>query len=154
MSSTVGQTEAGYLSLADCLAISPFARFLNIQPRIDADCVVLKLCFAEHHIGNPMIRALHGGIVASLCELSASTLLAFRTRATSMPRTLSHNISYLRSTIAADCYAQASVERIGRRTATLSARAWQEDVENPVAISRLTFRTKGVFDVSDRNPPD
>jgi len=110
MSSTVGQTEAGYLSLTDCLAISPFARFLNIQPRIDADCVVLKLCFAEHHIGNPMIRALHGGIVASLCELSPSSLLAF-TRATSMPRTLSQNISYLRSTIAADCYAQALVER-------------------------------------------
>ncbi len=136
------QTKAGQFFLAEFLAISPFARFLTIEPQFAADCLVLKLCFAEHHIGNPMIRALHGGIVASLCELSASSMLAFQTGATSMPKTLSHNVSYLRSTIAADCYAQASIERIGRRTATLSARAWQEDVKNTVAISRATFLTQ------------
>ena len=136
------QKKAGEFFLAEFLAISPYARFLNIEPQFAADRVVLKLCFAEHHIGNPMIRALHGGIVASLCELSASSMFALQTGATSMPKTLSHNVSYLRSTIAADCYAQASIERIGRRTATLSARAWQKDVENPVAISRATFLTQ------------
>ncbi|MEP9390088.1 hypothetical protein [Mesorhizobium sp. KR9-304] len=67
------------------LAIPPFARFLNIEPRIAADRVILKLCFAEHHIGNPMIGAPHGAIVASLCELSALRLLAFKARTASLP---------------------------------------------------------------------
>jgi acyl-coenzyme A thioesterase PaaI-like protein len=90
------QIKAGEFFLTEFLTISPFARFLNIQPQFAADRVFLKLCFAEHHIGNPMIRALHGGIVASLCELSASSMFALQTGATSMPKTLSHNVSYQR----------------------------------------------------------
>ncbi len=53
----------------EALLSSPIARWLQAEltPREN----VYRMRFAERHIGNPFVRALHGGVVGSMMEFSA-----------------------------------------------------------------------------------
>jgi acyl-coenzyme A thioesterase PaaI-like protein len=60
-----------------------------------------------------------------------------------LPKVITVTIDYLRSAGPRDTYARAEVTRLGRRVATVHARAWQEDQARPcaTAIVHLLLKT-------------
>ena len=123
----------------DLLRASPFAHWLRTEAVEAHGRIAVRMHVDEHHIGNPFLRAVQGGIVASLMDYAASLTLSLHLGRAELLRPLSVNVSYLRSARDRDCLADAQIVRLGRRVATLTTRAWQDDAEKPCAVSQYTF---------------
>lgn len=120
-------------------AQSPIGRWLNFQVATDATGRIYSLAFDDRHIGNPGIRAIHGGVVAAFLELSAQAELGARLGG-ALARAATISIDFMASTRAADMFARARIARVGRRVAFLEASAWQDAEGRPVATARLCLR--------------
>ncbi len=119
--------------LSAALARIPYAGFLGVRGDIHGDELTLTLPFAEHLIGNPMLPALHGGVVGAFMELTAITQLAISSGAEKSPKTIAINVDYLRSGKPVDTFARARVVKIGRRIANVTVEAWQGERSQPIA---------------------
>ncbi|MBX3511334.1 MAG: PaaI family thioesterase, partial [Hyphomonadaceae bacterium] len=108
-------------------------KFLGVRAELKGDELTLVLPFADHLIGNPMLPALHGGVVGALMELAAITQLAVSGKAEKFPKTIDISIDYLRSGKPVDTYARARVVKIGRRIANVQVEAWQGERTQPIA---------------------
>jgi uncharacterized protein (TIGR00369 family) len=129
-------SEAGARTQA-LLDAWPYARFLGV--RLEPGPVAV-LPFAERLIGNPILPALHGGVVASFLELAALAKLDAQGR---RARTIDITVDYLRPARPVTFYAEARILKLGRRAANLAVEAWQEDRESPVAALRGHFLILG-----------
>jgi acyl-coenzyme A thioesterase PaaI-like protein len=121
----------------EALLASPVARWLQAGPTERPN--VYRLRFAERHIGNPFVRALHGGVVGSLAELSALLELARLSEGADV-EVVSSSIDYLRVTRDMDLFARVEVVRIARRLAFLDVWCWQDSEDAPVARASCTVR--------------
>jgi uncharacterized protein (TIGR00369 family) len=110
-----------------------------VRIELDGAAVTGVLPFAPHLIGNPILPALHGGVVAAFLELTAIAQLAQAAGEDAQPRTVDVTVDYLRSSRAADTFARAEILRMGRRVANVRAIAWQGDERRPVATLRGHF---------------
>ncbi|MHA7871095.1 MAG: PaaI family thioesterase [Hyphococcus sp.] len=118
---------------------SAIASWLGFDAEIIDGAALYHLAFQEEHIGNPAIRALHGGVVAAFLEFAAQCEL-LRELGGGDIRTVNTDVSYIASTRAQNMAGAASVLRTGRRIAFVEATAWQESRERPVA--KGTFRIR------------
>ena len=115
----------------------PYARFLGLRAEAAAvDDLVVVLPFAERLIGNPILPALHGGVVASFLELAA---LARLDAAGRRARTIDITVDYLRPARPLTTYAEPRILKLGRRAANVTVEAWQDDRASPVAALRGHF---------------
>lgn len=117
----------------------PYARFLGIRAELKGDELTLVMPFAQHLIGNPLLPALHGGVVGALLEVTALTQLAIASKSERFPKTIDVNIEYLRSGKPVDTFARARVVKIGRRIANVQAEAWQSERVQPIAAMHGHF---------------
>jgi uncharacterized protein (TIGR00369 family) len=118
------------------LAAWPYARFLAVRLEPGEAGPLAVLPFAQRLIGNTVLPALHGGVVASFLELTALARLDAEGR---RARTIDITVDYLRPARPVTTYAEARVLKLGRRAANLAVEAWQEDRANPVAALRGHF---------------
>jgi uncharacterized protein (TIGR00369 family) len=95
--------------------------------------------YSEHLVGNPLLPALHGGVVGALMELTAITQLAIASKAETFPKTIDIGVDYLRSGKPLDTYARARVVKIGKRIANVQAEAWQNERGQPIAAMHGHF---------------
>jgi uncharacterized protein (TIGR00369 family) len=117
----------------------PYARFLGIS-MVHVDGELLgKLSFGEHQIGNPLLPALHGGVLAALLESTAIFQLMWETEAIVLPKTITLTVDYLRSGRAVDTFARGILTRQGRRVANVRVEAWQDDRARPIAVASAHF---------------
>ena len=120
---------------------SPVEEWLAVS--ITDDPFVCKIDFQEHHIGNPIIRSVHGGVVGSLIEYTAEAVLRHQLkqdgRLESTELTTS-SIEYLRVTKDAPLFARAQIVRIARRIAFIDVRVWQDNEDLPVSRGACTLR--------------
>jgi len=114
----------------------PYARFLGVRLEPGEVGPVAVLPFDPKLIGNPILPALHGGVVASFLELAA---LARLDHAGRRARTIDITVDYLRPARPVATYAEARILKLGRRAANLAVEAWQEDRDSPVAALRGHF---------------
>jgi uncharacterized protein (TIGR00369 family) len=114
------------------LACWPYARWLDV--RLEDDLAVLP--YAPRLIGNPILPALHGGVVASFLELAALARLDAEGK---RARTIDITVDYLRPARPVTTYAEARILKLGRRAANLAVEAWQEDKSAPIAALRGHF---------------
>jgi len=98
------------------------------------------LAFDEKHIGNPAIRALHGGVIATFLEFSAQCALLEDLPDGATVNTVNIDIDYMASARAEDMKARVKILRAGRRLAFVEATGWQHDETRPVATARMRFR--------------
>lgn len=125
--------------MTDLLERLPYARFLDLRPRISGDEVTVVMPYADRLIGNPMLPALHGGSTAALLEMTAMAQVALSFPGLRLPRPINLTVAYLRSGRPMDVYARASIARAGRRIAHVQAEAWQEEKAHPIASMTAHF---------------
>ncbi len=122
-------------------AASPIAEWLGFSSQDSGGDRLYRLAFDEKHIGNPAIRALHGGVIAAFLELAMQAEL--RARGGAPEATVNVTIDYVASSRAEDMTARVKVIRIGRRLAFLEAEGRQADGARLVAIARACLKLSG-----------
>ena len=120
---------------------SPYVDFLNVhqQPQIDAG-PVFRMPYKPELIGNPVLPALHGGILAGFGETAMVLhLLATNPQLAGIPRSVDFAIAYMRSAKPIDTFAQSTTVRQGNRVALVMVSLWQDDPARPVVQARGHF---------------
>lgn len=125
--------------LAALIAAIPYANYLGITVDRKGTEITTVLIFGQHLVGNPVLRALHGGVVGGFLETTAMMQVVFEVSCAAMPKPVDINIDYLRSGRAVDTYARAVLTKQGRRVVNVHAEAWQEEHERPIATLRGHF---------------
>lgn len=113
----------------------PYSRFMGISMVHVAGELLGALRFGEHLIGNPMLPAIHGGVLAALLESTAIFQLMWETEAIVLPKTITLTVDYLRPGRAQDTWARGILTRQGRRVANVRVEAWQDDRSRPIAVA-------------------
>ena len=121
------------------LAAIPYCRHLGLSVETAGETLVLVMPFAEHLIGNPVLPALHGGVIGSFLETAAIAQVIWELGGGRLPKPIDITIDYLRSGRAVDTRARARIAKRGRRVVNVHAELWQEDPEKPVASLRGHF---------------
>lgn len=119
----------------------PFARFLNLELDVAGSELRTHMPFEPHLIGNPLVPALHGGVIGAFLEMTAMVQLAVAENLDQIPKPVGVSVQYLRSAKPVSTYAEARINRVGRTIANVEARAWQDARENPVALLQAHFLT-------------
>ena len=111
----------------------PYAKFLGVQLEMKGDELTAVLPYKDSLIGNPLLPALHGGVVGAMMELTAIAQLLLTQGTGKIPKTIDISIDYLRSGRPVETYARAHVTKLGRRIANVRVEAWQLDRADPIA---------------------
>lgn len=123
------------------LALPPYAQLLGLRREGKA----LVMPFQYLLIGSP--GRLHGGTVAGLMEMAAN--IAVRDALAGEPaqlKPINVTVDYLREGAPEDTFAEAVIQRIGRRVANVRVEAWQSDRARLIAAARtniLILRQQG-----------
>ncbi len=117
----------------------PYAHFLGVRVELAGDEMTGVLPFAQHLVGNPILPALHGGVIGAFMEMTAMAQLALTERRARLPRPIGVTVEYLRSGRPLTTYARAQVKRVGRRIANVDVEAWQESRAAPIATLHANF---------------
>ena len=125
--------------LTALVAAIPYCAWLDLSVSQEQDKIVLQMPFADKLIGNPIIRAIHGGVIGSLLETAAIVQTVWITRVSSIPKPVDITIDYLRTGRAVTSYASAQLARQGRRVVNVHAWMWQDDADKPIAALRGHF---------------
>lgn len=98
----------------------------------------MHMPFHEDVTGRPGF--LHGGAIAGLLEFTAFTMLseAIGEEGVEM-KPVTVTVDYMRGGLHTDTYAEAEIERLGRRIANVTVAAWQKDPDTPIASARINF---------------
>jgi acyl-coenzyme A thioesterase PaaI-like protein len=97
------------------------------------------LPFAPHLIGNPMLPAIHGGVLGAFMEMTALAQLSILQGLSRQPKPIDISVEYLRSARGLTTYARADIRKIGRRIANVHVEAWQDTRASPIALLRGHF---------------
>ena len=137
-------------NLQELVAGIPFCQTLGIEVDYLGDEITTHLPFNENFIGNPSIPALHGGVIGAFLEITAITQLSWtifldkryeerktltknKNLALNLPKTIDITIDYLHSGRPLECFARASINRVGKRYSSVSVMTWQTDPGKPFA---------------------
>lgn len=111
----------------------PYCRFLGIEVDRKGNELTTILRFDKKLIGNPVLPALHGGVVGAFLEVTAVIQLMLEADSEDLPKPVDIGIDYLRSGKPVDTYARAIVTKHGRRVCNVRAEAWQDERARPIA---------------------
>ncbi|MEJ0026659.1 MAG: PaaI family thioesterase [Rhizomicrobium sp.] len=124
------------------IAAVPYCAFLGLAARLDGTRVILEMPFDEKLIGNPVLPAIHGGVIGSLLETAAIVQTVWATKSAALPKPVDITIDYLRTGRPVASHASATLARQGRRVVNVHATMWQEDEAKPIAGLRGHFLLK------------
>jgi len=117
----------------------PYAATIGIVVEDGPDGPTLRLPFTERLLGRPGF--LHGGMIAGLLEFAAAAQLRHVLGSDEARIELvTISVDYLRAGHPIETYATALAVRIGGRIANLTAQAWQDNPERPIAAARINLR--------------
>jgi acyl-coenzyme A thioesterase PaaI-like protein len=120
----------------------PYCRFLGIEIDRKGNELTTILRFDKKLIGNPILPALHGGVVGAFLEVTAVIQLMLEAETEDLPKPVDIGIDYLRSGRPVDSYARATITKHGRRVCNVRAEAWQDERSRPIAALHGHFLIK------------
>lgn len=124
---------------ADKLLLPPYAQGLGIEvDHVEGHIPVLAVDFGDRIQGRPGF--LHGGALSGLMEMAAiAALQAELARRGSKVRIKPVNVSveFMRGGTSQRTFAAGRVTRAGRRLAVVSAEAWQDSRDRPIATALM-----------------
>ncbi|PWB35714.1 thioesterase [Pseudomonas sp. SDI] len=124
------------------LQLIPYAGLIGIECSRDGDDLLFRLPANPDNIGNPLLPAIHGGVIAGFMELSAALYLLIFSESAAIPKIIDFSIDYLRAGLYRDTYARCQLYRQGRRVTNVAITAWQADADEPIATARAHFKIK------------
>jgi len=135
----------------------PYIQFMGFKFDRRGDELTGVMPYNDMLIGNPMLPALHGGATAAFLETTAIIELSWAMMWDRMedgqdvaklrlPKTIDFTVDYLRSGLPRDAYARATINRSGRRYASVHVEAWQDN------RSRLFAQATGHFLMPQPDP--
>ena len=127
------------IRLIAMLSSIPYARFIGMRAELAGDEMTAILPFSDHIVGNPMLPAIHGGVLGAFMEMTALAQLSVAEPLKRQPRTIDVSIEYLRSGRPLTTFARAQIKKVGRRIANVHVEAWQEQRAAPIAALRGHF---------------
>ncbi len=118
--------------------LPPYAQLLKLRTEEQKGALRFVMPFHDDVVGRPGF--LHGGAIAGLLEFAAFTALAkaIGDEAVAM-KPVTVTVDYMRGGIPQDTYADAVIERLGKRLANVEAFAWQAERDKPIASARINF---------------
>jgi acyl-coenzyme A thioesterase PaaI-like protein len=129
-------------NLRELLDAIPYCQFLGVDTDLKGNELTTILRFSDRLIGNPVLPALHGGVVGAFLEITAVIQLMLEAETEEIPKPVDIGIDYLRSGRPVETYARAIVTKHGRRVCNVRAEAWQEDRARPIATLHGHFLVK------------
>ena len=136
------QAQGTKVDLQQLIDAIPYCRFLGIEVDRKGSELTMILRFSHQLIGNPMLPALHGGVIGAFLETTAIAQLILETEATELPKPVDIAVDYLRSGKPVDTYARAEITKHGRRVCNVHAMAWQDEHTRPIAALHGHFLVK------------
>ncbi|MAD46874.1 MAG: thioesterase [Oceanospirillaceae bacterium] len=124
------------------IADIPYARLIGLQLQRFGKDVLFCLPKNEDNIGNPILPAIHGGVIGGFMELSASLQLMMNMDTAAIPKMIDFSLDYLRAGRHQDTFAECQVWRQGSRVANVAITAWQTERISPIATARAHFLLK------------
>ncbi|MHC8306580.1 PaaI family thioesterase [Pseudomonas sp. PB3P13] len=125
---------------APLLQLIPYAGLLGVECSRVGDELLFRLPANKDNIGNPLLPAIHGGVIAGFMELSAALHLLISTGSPGVPKIIDFSLDYLRAGQFRDTWARCQVCRQGRRVANVAVTAWQSVESEPIATARAHFK--------------
>ena len=135
--------DGATLDVNDLIAAVPYCAWLGVRARVEGGRIVLEMPFAPKLVGNPILPAIHGGVIGSLLETAAIVAIVRETGGSALPKPVDITIDYLRSAGPRMSHASATLARQGRRVVNVHASMWQDDEAKPVAALRGHFLLRG-----------
>lgn len=122
----------------------PYAQYLGVSVLEEfSDGALFQLRPEERFIGNPMLRAFHGGIICGVMECAMSlTVMQFNDLA-NPPRLINQTTSYLGSaTMESPLKVRTELTKPGKRILGAYAKAYQTSEEPLVAKCSTLFKVQ------------
>ena len=132
--------EDSIARISEWAARSNMLQWLDFSATLEDGALRFRLGFAERHIGNEFIRALHGGVVSSFLQTCATAELIGRGRETDNLKTISVHCDFLRPARDMDMQGEARIIQRGRRIAFLDVTGWHNDPAKPVGKAAIAVR--------------
>lgn len=118
---------------------SPLGQWLSFEVVETEDGRLYSMTPGDAHIGNPLIKALHGGIVSTFLELAALHELKRALGPETNASAININVDYLKSVKLSPLFARARIAKAGRRLVFIDCAAWQDDEHSPAAKAACSF---------------
>ena len=118
--------------------LPPYAQLLKLRTEERDGSPLFVMPFHDDVVGRP--GYLHGGAIAGLLEFAAFTALS-RAIAdeTVVKKPITVTVDYMRGGTPGDTFAEATIERLGKRIANVESFAWQGERDKPIASARINF---------------
>lgn len=117
----------------------PYAGFIGLQCDRFGDDLIFRLPPREQNLGNPILPAIHGGVIGGFMELSAAIYLMMSQETLRMPKIIDFSLDYLRAGLDRETFAECHLTRQGNRVANVMISAWQTSRGQPIATARAHF---------------
>jgi len=121
----------------------PYAQLIGVEFDHRQPTSSFKLPQRASNIGNPILPAIHGGVLGGFMELSSALHLMVSQSALKLPKIIDFSLDYLRAGQNKDTYAICDVTRQGGRVANVEVHAWQDSRDEPIALARGHFLLEG-----------
>lgn len=121
------------------MKLPPYAELLGLSIEPGADAPVLVMPFSGDVVGRPGF--LHGGAIGGLLEMAAvgALLQALEAEGGAKVKPVNVTVDYMRGGREKETRAKGTVTRLGKRVANVSAVAWQDEEDRPIAAARMNF---------------
>lgn len=118
----------------------PYASMLGMEVEQHGEEILFSLPTNRDLIGNPVLPAIHGGVIAGFMEHAAVIHLMIFMKSAAFPKIIDFSIDYLRAGLHRDTFATCQVWRQGRRVGNVAITAWQTRSSEPIATARAHFK--------------
>lgn len=130
----------------------PFNKFLGMKcEELRKGFVRFALPFREEFIGDPLRRAIHGGVISTMADVAGGTAVWTELRDPTKGRvsTIDLRVDYLRPGRTTTLVAEASVVRQGNRVGVADVRLFHpDDPAATIATGKGVYNIKMVKDES------
>ncbi|MGB0894832.1 MAG: PaaI family thioesterase [Parashewanella sp.] len=117
----------------------PYAKFIGMSVERFGYELVSRLPANDYNIGNPVVPAIHGGVIAGFMEMSAIVQLMVFMHTENVPKIVDFSIDYLRAGYHKDTFCECEITRQGRRIANVHISCWQSSRKQLIATARAHF---------------